>query len=139
MRRKPQPPVALTLCVQCGTPGVERGRNGKKRANPANKKLAVAVKHLLDQAGAPVRVRLSRCHENCANPCSWQLNCLGGEALQFGKAGQPGGPTAADICAVTLAYAALPPGGRLNKKDFPALKGTLVARIAPWPKAPTPK
>jgi predicted metal-binding protein len=131
----PQPkPVALTLCVQCGTPGVVRGRNGKKRANPANQKLAVEIKHLLDALDAQVQVRLSRCQENCNNPCSWQLASAHGESLQFGKGGQPGGPQAADIAAVACAYAALPVGERFNKKEFPVLKGTMAARVAPWPR-----
>lgn len=131
-------PVALTLCVQCGTPGFERARNGKKRANPDNKKLAVEIKHLLEgmPEGANIQVRLSRCQQNCTNPCAWQLNSADGEALQFGKAGQPGGPAAADVAAVACAYAALPTGGKINKQSFPpAVKGTMVARVAPWPKA----
>ena len=132
-----QKPVALTLCVQCGTPGSERARNGRKRANPANKALALAVKDALaaQNGGAAVQVRLSRCQQNCTNPCSWQLASADREALQFGKGGMPGGPQAGDIATVACQYAALRPGQKIDKQKFPpAVKGTMVARVAPWPR-----
>jgi predicted metal-binding protein len=87
-----------------------------------------------DRSGS-VQVRLSRCQQNCTNPCSWQLNSADREALQFGKGGQPGGPQAEDIATVACQYAALAPGQKIDKQKFPpAVKGTMVARVAPWPR-----
>ena len=119
----------LFLCRICGQ---KRTDEGVYPTNPLAQATYDGVKTLLGTQS--VRVELTDCLSVCTRPLAWALVAEGKHTFTF--AAQDAVPSPAAFKELAQTYARLPVGDRMTKAMFPVeMKGTLVSRVPPLPKA----